>query len=107
MCDLAIVVRNELTKRPEFVVMHAPESNILCFRYVADGTVDDESLDAINREIRERYNRSGAGWITATLLDGRRVLRVTMMNPRSTPAHVQAMVEGLLAAANAVMTDRG
>lgn len=97
MCDLAVRVRDELVRHREFVVLHEPESNILCFRYVGDGTADDESLDAINREIRERYNRSGVGWITATLLDGRRVLRVTMMNPRTTPSHIEALVEALLA----------
>ena len=104
LCDLAVTVRDELAKRREFVVLHEPQSNILCFRYVGDGSVDDESLDAINREIRERYNRSGVGWITATLLDGRRVLRVTMMNPRSTPDHVRAMVDGLLAVAKGLGT---
>ena len=43
----------------EFEVLHTPDSNILCFRYVGDRRADDETLDAINREIRERYNRSG------------------------------------------------
>jgi L-2,4-diaminobutyrate decarboxylase len=103
LCDLAMRVRDELHKHAEFVVLHEPESNILCFRYVADGRLDDDSLDVINREIRERYNRSGRGWITATLLGGRRVLRVTMMNPRSTAAHITQMVDGLLATAREVV----
>jgi L-2,4-diaminobutyrate decarboxylase len=106
LCDLARIVREELMTHPEFQVLHEPDSNILCFRYVADGNPDDESLDAINREIRERYNRSGTGWITATLLDGRRVLRVTMMNPRSTASHIRAMVQGLLAIGADVMRQR-
>ena len=106
LCDLALAVRDELAKRPEFVVLHEPESNILCFRYVGDGMADAESLDAINREIRERYNRSGAGWITATLLDGRRVLRVTMMNPRSTRDHVRTLVDGLIAVGADVVAER-
>ena len=67
------------------------------FATSVNGGADDETLDAVNREIRERYNRSGVGWITATLLDGRRVLRVTMMNPRSTLAHIRGMVDALLA----------
>jgi L-2,4-diaminobutyrate decarboxylase len=99
LCDLALVVRDELASRREFEVLHEPESNILCFRYVGDRSADDETLDAVNREIRERYNKSGVGWITATLLDGRRVLRVTMMNPRSTRDHIRAMADGLIAAA--------
>jgi L-2,4-diaminobutyrate decarboxylase len=96
LCNLAVLVRDELVKHPEFTVLHEPDSNILCFRYVGDRQADDESLDTINREIRERYNRSGKGWITATLLDGRRVLRVTMMNPRSTLDHIRAMIDALL-----------
>ena len=56
---------------------------------------DDGALDQLNRELRERYNQSGEGWITATNLDGRRVLRVTMMNPRTTAADVRDMLDGL------------
>ena len=97
LCDLAVAVQDELAKHEEFELLHSPESNILCFRYVGGGHVDDDRRDAINREIRDRYNRSGVGWITSTLLEGRRVLRVTMMNPRSTPAHIRRMVDGLLA----------
>ena len=96
LCDLAVVVRDELLKHREFLILHEPESNILCFRYVGDGTLADDALDTLNRDIREGYNRSGIGWITSTVLDGRRVLRVTMMNPRSTRAHVQAMIEALI-----------
>ena len=106
LCDLAVQVRDELAMHSEFELLHQPDSNILCFRYVGDRRADDETLDAINREIRERYNKSGAGWITATLLGGRRVLRVTMMNPRSTRAHIRALVDGLLAAGAEVVAGR-
>jgi L-2,4-diaminobutyrate decarboxylase len=106
LCDLARMVRDQLAEHREFEVLHQPDSNILCFRYVGDGTADGETIDAINREIRERYNRSGAGWITATLLDGRRVLRVTMMNPRSTRSHIRALVDGLLAVGTDVVRHR-
>jgi len=102
LCDLAATMHAELERRPEFVAMHAPESNILCFRYVGRGESDEATLDAINLQIRQRYNRSGAGWITTTLLDGRRVLRVTMMNPRTTADHVHALVDGLAAVAGDV-----
>jgi L-2,4-diaminobutyrate decarboxylase len=96
LCHLAVLVRNELAVHHEFDVLHAPDSNILCFRYVGVRSADDAALDAVNKEIRERYNRSGTGWITSTVLDGRRVLRVTMMNPRSTLAHIRAMIDALL-----------
>lgn len=95
LCDLAMTMHRVLAGRPEFVTLHEPESNILCFRWIGDGSRDDATLDAINAEIRTRYNQSGDGWITSTVLDGRRVLRVTMMNPRTTRAHVELAVEAL------------
>lgn len=95
LCDVAMTMHDLLVAHPSFVVLHAPESNILCFRWVGDGSKSDDELDAINRDLRERYNRSGAGWITATNLDGRRVLRVTIMNPRTGEREVGEIVTGL------------
>jgi L-2,4-diaminobutyrate decarboxylase len=97
LCEVAQVMHDHLAAHPSFEVLHAPECNILCFRWIGDGTMDDEALDAFNRELRERYNRSGAGWITATNLGGRRVLRVTIMNPRTGPSDVAEIVDGLAA----------
>jgi L-2,4-diaminobutyrate decarboxylase len=98
-CALARRVYDEISARDDFEALHEPEGNILCFRYVDDGSPTEEELDDLNRRIRERYNASGEGWITATNLSGRRVLRVTMMNPRTTASDVRAIVDGLAAAA--------
>jgi L-2,4-diaminobutyrate decarboxylase len=98
-CALARVMWEEIAERPDFEAMHEPESNILCFRYVGKGSHTDEELDGMNREIRERYNLSGEGWITGTNLEGRRVLRVTLMNPRTTTTDVRDVLDGLAAVA--------
>lgn len=91
LCDLTGTLHRLLGERPRFERIHAPQSNILCFRYAAD--------DAFNQALRERYNRSGRGWITATKLDGRQVLRVTIMNPRTTEEHLVRLLDGLEAEA--------
>jgi L-2,4-diaminobutyrate decarboxylase len=96
LCALAARLHARLAAHPAFEVPHAPESNILCFRHTAGGG-DAAALDARNARIRARYNASGAGWITTTVLGGRRVLRVTVMNPRTTDAHLAALVDGLAA----------
>jgi L-2,4-diaminobutyrate decarboxylase len=98
-CGLARTMWESIAEHPDFEAMHEPEGNILCFRYVGDRTLGDAKLDEINRQLRERYNQSGEGWITATNLDGRRVLRVTMMNPRTTTGDVREIVGGLTALA--------
>jgi L-2,4-diaminobutyrate decarboxylase len=95
LCETTQAMWKNLRNRPRFQALHEPESNILCFRWVGDGRLSDEQLDAINLEARERYNRSGEGWVTTTLLNGRRVLRVTIMNPRTTSDDTAAVLDGL------------
>jgi len=102
LCEVARGMHDEIAQRPQLEAMHEPESNILCFRWVGDGASGDAVLDAQNRELRERYNASGHGWITATELDGRRVLRVTIMNPRTTVAHCREIVDALIAMGEAI-----
>ncbi len=94
-CDLARFMFEEILERAYFVALHEPECNILCFRYVGSGRLNEDALDAVNRDLRERYNQSGEGWITATNLGGRRVLRVTLMNPRTTPGDIRDILDGL------------
>lgn len=94
--DLAASLHRKLEDAVDFEPAHAPESNILCFRWLpSDGPADPEDLDGLQQTLRERYNESGRGWITTTVLDGRRVLRVTLMNPRTEDHHLDALLAGL------------
>ncbi len=102
LCDTTMALFEAVRAHPAFQTVHQPESNILCFRYVGDGTVTGAALDELNFELRQQYNRSGRGWITTTLLDGRRLLRVTVMNPRTGPAHLDALLDGLVAVARSL-----
>ena len=95
LCQVAQDMYDQIAEHPEFETLHEPESNILCFRWIGDGTHDDEALDSFNRILRESYNRSGAGWITGTNLGPRRVLRVTIMNPRTSEADTAEILAGL------------
>jgi len=99
LCNLTSELYGLIEQHPSFETFHAPESNILCFRFLGDGRSDDAALDLLNKELRERFNRSGVGWITTTVLNGRRVLRVTIMNPRTRAEHLQRLLDGLSAEA--------
>ena len=96
LCDTAATLHAQIAARGDFEALHAPESNILCFRSTCDSMPDDiEGRNRRTQGARERYNRSGAGWITTTMLGGERVFRVTIMNPRTSAEHTAAMLEGL------------
>jgi L-2,4-diaminobutyrate decarboxylase len=111
LCDTARLLYDAIEERGDFENLHEPESNILCFRYLGgdrklrrqkSSPAETKRIDALNRELRPLYNREGTGWITATVLDGRPVLRVTMMNPRTGPEHVRALLDGLVAKAKEI-----
>jgi L-2,4-diaminobutyrate decarboxylase len=71
----------------DFEAMHVPHFNIFCFRH---RTGDNGAL-------RERLIRSGEAWITSTLLRGERVLRITVINPRTERVHIAAMLDAVRA----------
>ncbi|WP_306523537.1 pyridoxal-dependent decarboxylase, partial [Gemmatimonas sp.] len=98
LCRMAQRLHTALQGHAEFAALHEPESNILCFAWNPPDVAMHER-DALTNALRERYNRSGRGWITATTLDGRRVLRVTVMNARTGESHIAALVSGLEAEA--------
>jgi L-2,4-diaminobutyrate decarboxylase len=95
LCATARRMHRAILSRPQFVALHEPESNIVCFRYVGDRSLPDERLDALNLALRAACNEGGDGWITTTLLGGRRVLRVTVMNPRTSEGDLGRVLEGL------------
>jgi L-2,4-diaminobutyrate decarboxylase len=95
LCATARLLYGATLDRPRFRALHEPESNILCFRYVGDGSMSDDRLDILNLDLRTAYNREGDGWITSTVLGGRRVLRATLMNPRTTAGDLARVLDGL------------
>lgn len=95
LCDAAAWLHGQLTAHPDFEALHEPESNILCFRALGPAGLSEARRDDLNERLRAAYNRGGDGWITTTVLGGRRVLRVTLMNPRTTREDLAAVVAGL------------
>jgi L-2,4-diaminobutyrate decarboxylase len=100
LCATARYLHDRVADRRDFEALHEPEANILCFRYVGPHPPDPARLDQINLRLREQYNRSGDGWITTTMLAGRRVLRATIMNPRTSAPDVDRTLDRLAAIAD-------
>jgi L-2,4-diaminobutyrate decarboxylase len=118
LCGTAKTLYDLVRERQDFEAVHEPESNILCFRYLgsrawpgvkAGSSVEAGSdveagsvveagfsrLDTLNLRLREEYNRAGDGWLTTTVLGGRRVLRTTLMNPRTSASDLERVLDGL------------
>jgi len=105
LCDVTHDLYDAIMARSDFEALHEPESNILCFRYLGSADLDADSVDNLNRNLRATYNRSGKGWITLTVLEGRPVLRVTLMNHRTRARHTGALLDGLAAEAARLVSE--
>jgi L-2,4-diaminobutyrate decarboxylase len=85
--DVTRYLYEQVIASGDFEAMHVPQFNIFCFRH--------RSGDETNAALREKLIRSGQAWITSTLLKGQRVLRVTMINPRTERGDVDRMLSAL------------
>ncbi len=72
--------------------VHRPHSNIFCFQLRGP-----RGGDSVRRHwaLKEELNESGFGYISSTVLDQRRVLRVVVMNPRTTSSDICAILQRL------------
>lgn len=105
--DATHALHARLTAAPDFEPSHSVQGNILCFRHLPEPlrTADAAAADAFQTRLRERYNASGRGWITATVLGSRRMLRVTLINPHTEEHHLDALLDGLREAGRTLLAE--
>ena len=92
-CDLAARLAARVDAEPELERLAPVELNIVCFRYRAAGG----DIDALNARIAAMLQDAGVVAPSTTVLDGRLAIRAAIVNHRTAEAHVDALVEGVLA----------
>lgn len=80
------------------------ELSIACFRYAPPG--DAEAIDALNQRIADRLVRDGRFYLATTTLDGRVVLRVCIVNFRTTAEDLDALVDEILQVGKEITGER-
>ncbi|WP_052308827.1 pyridoxal-dependent decarboxylase [Runella slithyformis] len=85
--DFVEILRNN----PRFELAVAPQSNIVCFRFVGDGT-PPEGYNALNAVIRQKLLDEGNFYIVQTTLREKLSLRVSLMNPLTQKEDLTALL---------------
>jgi L-2,4-diaminobutyrate decarboxylase len=95
--DLAQNFHGMLAEADDFEPLHEPQCNIVAFRFVPRELRDapSESIDAFQLRLRRNVIESGEFYFVQTRIDGRPVLRATIMNPLTTEDDLQALLECL------------
>lgn len=78
--DLTSAFAETIRSEVDFLLAASPESNIICFRYSPDGK-DNNTLNRINSEIRDKIVKEGSFYIVQAELEGKIWLRLTIINP--------------------------
>lgn len=91
--DLALAAHlaRQVEVAPDLALAAPPSLSIVCFRYLppSGGAID---LDTLNRAVLEAVQLGGRAFLSGTVLDGHFALRACVVNHRSRPADIDALV---------------
>ncbi|HEX8129888.1 MAG TPA: aspartate aminotransferase family protein [Pyrinomonadaceae bacterium] len=84
------------------------ETAVCCLRFVPArmGGAGGAELDALQRELQQRIERSGEAWFSTTVLGGRRALRVNVNSFLTERHHIDDLLELLRRESNEVLKAR-
>jgi L-2,4-diaminobutyrate decarboxylase len=87
----------KLSAAEDFESLHEPECNIVVFRHVPAGMRDatPDRLGTFQLDLRRRLIESGEFYIVPIKRDGVGALRVTIMNPLTTPDRLDQLMDAL------------
>ena len=106
--DLAHAQRlgERIVQQNRLELMAPIELSAVCFRYVGDGDLRAEQINAANFEILQRTNARGQVYLSNATLRGEFCLRACITNHRTTDADIDRVPAEVLAAAQEVLSGR-
>ncbi len=95
--DLGRTFHEKLQAAPDFEPLHRPQCNIVAFRYVPEQMrqAPDEELGRFQLDLRHRVIESGSFYLVPTRAGGIGALRVTLINPLTTPDDLDELMAAL------------
>ncbi|CAM2010879.1 pyridoxal phosphate-dependent decarboxylase family protein [Acanthopleuribacter pedis] len=92
--ELAETVAKTVVQQRWWELVSPPQLAVVTFRFRPPG-LDQETLDALNREIVDTFNKTGYGMVIYTKLNEETVIRMCTINPRTLDAEIQQCLEKL------------
>jgi len=84
-----------LADASDFELLAQPSLNTVLFRYRPHEALLGEELDQFTVALREGLFRDGRAVVARTRVDGRDSLKLTLMNPRTTPRDVATILDAI------------
>ncbi len=95
--SLAQTFYEKLQAAPDFEAVHEPQANIVVFRHLPRALADAprEQVGRFQLELRRRVIESGEFYIVSTKIDGVGAMRTTVINPLTTPEHLDQLLDSI------------
>jgi len=100
-CALAQELAELIQVNPVLVLMADVPLNIVCFRYCGDKSLSDSAYDTINRAMVVHIQCSGLAAPSLTVLHGRAVIRVAIVNHRTQSSDIGKLLASTMDAVEA------
>jgi L-2,4-diaminobutyrate decarboxylase len=93
---LARIFSDEIQSFPSLRLVDEPDTNIVCFRYVADH-LSEEELDAANLGLQRSLFFSEGPLLSSTRIGRRTVLRAVLLNPQLEARDIPSILQRICA----------
>jgi L-2,4-diaminobutyrate decarboxylase len=106
LCGMTHRAWEILDAEPDFEVIHEPDVNILCFRYVPENLDQTDPMAAgLQVDIRTRMRGEGRFFISKVDIDGQGVLRVVFMNHLIGEQHFRDLLDEIRHTGQALISE--
>ncbi len=106
--DLAAAAASMVEEHPELELATGVQLSTVVFRYVPSGPepAAGTAAEPLANAIRSALYDSGAAMVAATTVDGMRHLKLTLLNPNTTPGDIAGILEAVVTHGRAITAAR-
>lgn len=103
--DLTKYLAEQLDTLDDFKRVGEVETAVCCFQYVPTADLDGPNIDLLQQRLQQTIERSGEAWLTTTVLNGRRALRVNINSFLTEQHHIDDLIKLLARSGREVFAD--
>jgi aromatic-L-amino-acid decarboxylase len=91
--ELTNYLARQLDALGDFKRVGDVETAVCCFRFTPTPDLDGPNLDLLQQRLQQTIEQSGEAWLTTTVLNGRRALRVNINSFLTEQSHIDDLVK--------------
>src|SRR5215216_3408332 len=91
--DLTKYLAQRIDELDGFRRLGEVETAVCCFQFIPSPGLDGPNIDLLQQRLQQTIERSGEAWLTTTVLNGRRALRVNINSFLTEQSHIDDLVK--------------